>query len=195
MSNCYLMLYFTRGVLFCVQGVQKRREPLIQTNTSCNCGIDLKLLVRPICYAVVTRLTAEENLDLLKGTSLEIYRLLLKNGEPLGIREVQRALNLSSPSVAQYHLNKLERAGLLKREKGSYVVNKVLLENFVKISRFLIPKYLFYSIFAVAILIIELTWLRPADFSREYFFSTAATAIFVVIFCYETAKVWLKRSL
>ena len=148
-----------------------------------------------ICYAVVTRLTAEENLDLLKGTSLEIYRLLLKNGEPLGIREVQRALNLSSPSVAQYHLNKLERAGLLKREKGSYVVNKVLLENFVKISRFLIPKYLFYSIFAVAILIIELTWLRPADVSREYFFSTAATAIFVVIFCYETAKVWLKGKL
>jgi DNA-binding transcriptional ArsR family regulator len=143
----------------------------------------------------VRRLTAEENLDLLKGTSLDIYRLLLKNGEPLGIREVQRALNLSSPSVAQYHLNKLERAGLLKRKKGNYVVNKVLLENFVKINRFLIPKYLFYSIFAVAILIIELTLFRPADFSREYFFSTAATAIFVVIFCYETAKVWIKGKL
>ena len=119
----------------------------------------------------------------------------MKNGEPLGIREVQRALNLSSPSVAQYHLNKLERAGLLKREKGSYTINKALLENFVKISRFLIPKYLFYSIFAVAILIIELTWLRPADLSREYFFSTTATAIFVAIFCYETAKVWLKGKL
>jgi DNA-binding Lrp family transcriptional regulator len=131
----------------------------------------------------------------LKGTSREIYRLLLKNDEPLGIREVQRALNLSSPSVAQYHLNKLERAGLLKREKGNYTVNKVLLENCVKISRFLIPRYLFYSVFAAVILILELTWLRPVDFSREYFFSTAATAIFVVIFCYETAKAWRKGSL
>jgi hypothetical protein len=69
------------------------------------------------------------------------------------------------------------------------------LENCVKISRFLIPKYLFYSIFAVAILIIELTWLKPIELSREYFFSTTATTIFVVIFCYETAKVWVKGKL
>ena len=69
------------------------------------------------------------------------------------------------------------------------------MENCVKISRFLIPKYLFYSIFAVAILIIELTWLKPIELSREYFFSTTATTIFVVIFCYETAKVWVKGKL
>jgi len=120
---------------------------------------------------------------------------LLKNDKPLGIREVQRALHLSSPSVAQYHLSKLERAGLLKRESGNFVVNKVLLENCVKISRFLIPRYLFYSVFAAVVLLIELTLFRPDVFSREYFFTTIATATFVVIFCCETAKVWLKRSL
>ncbi|MEM2081495.1 MAG: winged helix-turn-helix domain-containing protein, partial [Candidatus Bathyarchaeia archaeon] len=87
-----------------------------------------------------------ESKDILKGTTLEIYRLLLKTNKPLGIREIQRALNLSSPSQAQYHLNKLEEAGLLKREMGNYVINKVLLENCVRISRFLIPRYLFYSI-------------------------------------------------
>ena len=65
----------------------------------------------------------------------------------------------------------------------------------MKISRFLVPRYLFYSIFAVAILIIELTWLRPIELSREYFFSTTATTIFVVVFCYETAKVWSKGML
>ena len=65
----------------------------------------------------------------------------------------------------------------------------------MKISRFLVPRYLFYSIFAVAILIIELTWLRPIELSREYFFSTTATTIFVVVFCYETAKVWRKGKL
>ena len=65
----------------------------------------------------------------------------------------------------------------------------------MKISRFLIPRYLFYSIFAVAILIIELVWVKPDGLSREYFFSTTATAIFVVIFCYETAKVWIKGKL
>jgi DNA-binding transcriptional ArsR family regulator len=148
-----------------------------------------------IIHAEVSRLTEKDSSDVLKGTSLDIYRLLLKTRKPLGIREVQRALNLSSPSVAQYHLVKLEQAGLLKREAGNYVVNKVILEHCVKISRFLIPRYLFYSVFAAVVLLIELTFLKPDDISREYFFSTAATAIFVIIFCYETAKVWLKGRL
>ena len=136
-----------------------------------------------------------ESKDILKGTTLEIYRLLLKTNKPLGIREIQRALNLSSPSQAQYHLNKLEEAGLLKRELGNYVINKVLLENCVRISRFLIPRYFFYSVFAIVILLLEVILLRPAVLSREYFFFTAATLIFVLIFCYETAKVWMKGSL
>ncbi|MEM4247168.1 MAG: winged helix-turn-helix domain-containing protein [Candidatus Woesearchaeota archaeon] len=136
-----------------------------------------------------------ESKDILKGTTLEIYRLLLKTNKPLGIREIQRALNLSSPSQAQYHLNKLEEAGLLKREMGNYVINKVLLENCVRISRFLIPRYLFYSIFAIVILLIEVVLLRPAVLNREYFLFVAATLIFVLIFCYETARVWLKESL
>ncbi|MEM2099370.1 MAG: ArsR family transcriptional regulator [Candidatus Bathyarchaeia archaeon] len=114
---------------------------------------------------------------------------------PLGIREIQRALNLSSPSQAQYHLNKLEEAGLLKREIGNYVINKVLLENCVRISRFLIPRYLFYSVFAIAILLIEVVLLRPVVLNREYFLFVAATLIFVLIFCYETVRVWLKGSL
>ncbi|MBT0158645.1 winged helix-turn-helix transcriptional regulator [Candidatus Bathyarchaeota archaeon A05DMB-2] len=136
-----------------------------------------------------------ESKEILKGTTLEIYRLLLKTNKPLGIREIQRALNLSSPSQAQYHLNKLEEAGLLKREMGNYVINKVLLENCVRISRFLIPRYLFYSIFAIAILLIEVVLLRPVVLNREFFLFVAATLIFVLIFCYETARVWLKRSL
>jgi predicted DNA-binding transcriptional regulator len=74
------------------------------------------VIVAFIIYAEVTGLTEKDASDVLKGTSLDIYRLLLKTGKPLGIREVQRALNLSSPSVAQYHLVKLEQAGLLKRE-------------------------------------------------------------------------------
>lgn len=143
----------------------------------------------------MSRLTEEESTDILRGTALDIYRFLLKTREPLGIREIQRALNLSSPSVAQYHLTKLERAGLLKREAGNYVINKVMLENCIKISRFLIPRYLFYSVFAVIILIIELLILRPDVLNREYFFFTSATLIFVLIFCNETAKVWLKGRL
>ena len=120
---------------------------------------------------------------------------MLKARKPLGIREIQRALNLSSPSLVQYHLSKLEHAGLVKRDLGNYVINKVLLESCVKISRFVVPRYLFYSVFSAVILVLELTFLKPEIFSREYFFFIAATALFLLIFCYETARVWLKGIL
>ena len=131
----------------------------------------------------------------MRGTTLEVYRFLLKSSKPVGIRELQRALSLSSPSVATYHLTKLEDAGLLKKESGNYTVAKYLLENSVKIRRFLIPRYLFYSIFAIAVLAIELTLARPAFVGREYVFSTVATAIIAVVLCYETVKSWRRGNL
>ncbi len=137
----------------------------------------------------------EETDDVLRGTTLDVYRFLLKARKPLGIREIQRALNLSSPSVAQYHLTKLEQTMFLKRQGGNFVVNKVMLENCIKISHFLIPRYLFYSIFSMMILLIELTFLRPFVVSREYFFFMSATSIFFIIYCYETVKVWRKGRL
>lgn len=136
-----------------------------------------------------------ESEESLRGKGLEVYRLLLKTNKPLGIREIQRTLNLSSPSVAQYHLSKLEDAGLLQREKGNFVVKKIILEDCVRVSHFLVPRYLFYSAFSIAILIIELAFFRPNVLNREFFFAVAAMTIFIFIFVFETAKVWHKGSL
>jgi hypothetical protein len=143
----------------------------------------------------VRDLPEDESSDVLKGTALDIYRLLLRSRKSLGIREIQRALKLSSPSVAQYHISKLEHAGLLKKEAGNYTVDKLILENCVKISRFLIPRYLLYLSFAITILLIELTFLRPLVFNGEYFFYVSVTALSVLVFLYETIKVWRKGSL
>jgi DNA-binding transcriptional ArsR family regulator len=143
----------------------------------------------------VNGLTAEDVKETLRGTTLEIYRFLVKTNKPVGIREVQRALNLSSPSVAAYHFSKLEEAGLVKREKGDYLVSKIVLEHSIRISHFIIPRYLFYSAFAIAALIIELTILRPNVINREYFFSTVATLTFAIVFCYEAAKAWHRGDL
>lgn len=120
---------------------------------------------------------------------------MLRSKKPLGVREIQRALNLSSPSVAQYHISKLEHSGLIKKEMGNYIINKVLLDTCVKISRFIIPKYLFYSVLALFVFIIQVTIFKPNFLYREYYFSVLATIMFFAIFCYETAKVWLKGSL
>lgn len=133
--------------------------------------------------------------DVLRGTTLEVYRFLLKQNKPVGTRELQRALNLSSSSVATYHLSKLEDAGLLKREAGGFSVAKYLLENSVKISRFLIPRYFFYAIFAAVALMLELTIMRPAVLYQEFAFSVAVTSVLTGFLCLETAKTWKKGNL
>ncbi len=143
----------------------------------------------------MSSVAADESKEVLKGTTLEVYRFLLKSSKPVGTRELQRALNLSSSSVATYHLSKLEDAGLLKREGGGFTVGRYLLENSVKISRFLVPRYFFYAVFAVAVLVLELTVLRPSVFYQEYVFSLVATAIMVLFFCYETVKTWRNGNL
>ncbi|MBE3117062.1 winged helix-turn-helix transcriptional regulator [Candidatus Bathyarchaeota archaeon] len=136
----------------------------------------------------------KESSDTLKGTALDIYRLLLKTNKPLGIREIQRILKLSSPSIAQHHLARLEAACLVKREWGNYVINRVALENCVKISRFIVPRHFVYLIFAVAVLVLELAVLEPI-FTLAYGIAVGAAVIFIVIFGYETIKTWRKGSL
>jgi DNA-binding transcriptional ArsR family regulator len=143
----------------------------------------------------VKGLTAKEVKDALRGTTLEIYMFLVKTNKPVGIREVQRALNLSSPSVVAYHFSKLEEAGLVKRKGGNYMVSMIILEHSVRFGRFIIPKHIFYAAFATAALLIELTILRPAIINREYIFSTITTLIFTIFFYYEAAKALQRREL
>ena len=133
--------------------------------------------------------------DNLKGTTLEVYRFLLKTNKSVGARELQRALNFSSPSLATYHLSKLEEIGLVKKENGEFLVTKNLLEDCIRVSRFLIPRYLFYAVFAVAALIVELTLLRPSIITSEYFFFVGVTSICALAFCFETVKTWAKGGL
>ncbi len=143
----------------------------------------------------VKGLQEREKTKILKGTAFEIYRFMLTADRPLGAREIQRALNLSSPSVAQHHLLRLARAGFVKHELGNYVVDKVMLDNCVKIGRFIIPRYLFYTLLAAFALLFELTFLQPNSFYQEYFFSVGLTVTFLLVFCYETFKMWRKNSL
>lgn len=140
-------------------------------------------------------LAAKVAKDVLRGTTLEIYKFLVKINKPVGVREVQRSMNFSSPSVVTYHLSKLEEAGLVKREQGDYVLCKLALNHSVRISRFIVPKHLFYAMFAFFVLLIELTIFRPPIISREYFFSTIATLMFTSIFCYEALKAWQNKEL
>jgi len=134
-----------------------------------------------------------EQRDILRGLTLKVYRFILKNSKPVGIREIQRALNLSSPTLALYHINKLEEAGLVKKYLNGYVADRVLLENFIRLKRALIPRYFFYTVFLMAALIILAIFLRPHTLTREYVFSVATISIATVMSVYETVKAFSSK--
>lgn len=141
------------------------------------------------------RLTVtKEELSILKGTTYVVYRYMVKANKPLSVREVQHALKLSSPSVALYHLCKLEESGFVRRENSNFVIAKVVLDNSIKINRFLVPRHFIYALFSILVLIIALVFFRPAFLDRSYFFETVAIALIVVILCYETLRDWIKSQ-
>ncbi len=155
----------------------------------------LKCYVTTLDFEGGGTLSDKESSDVLKGTALDIYRFMLKANKPIGVRELARALKLSSPSVAQHHLIRLESLGLVKRECGNYVVNRIALDNCIRISHFLIPRYFFYLLFAVVILAAELTTLKPLVIDQFYLVAVIASIIVVAIFSYEAIKVWRKGGL
>lgn len=75
-------------------------------------------------------------------------------------REVFKALNMSSPSLAILHLEKLLSIGLIRKNYGRYqIVAKKrvgLLKFFILIGRWFVPRTFFYSIFFFSMMIIFL---------------------------------------
>src|SRR5437899_10526441 len=60
----------------------------------------------------------------LRGKTLKVYAHLLRV-DSSGVREIQRELGFSSPSIALHHLEKLERLGVVGKDNvGSYVIAK-----------------------------------------------------------------------
>ena len=92
-----------------------------------------------------------------EGTTLNVYSYVVKQGKPVGPREVMRGSNLSSPSVAYWHLQKLENTGLLeKNAAGEYIVKeKTSISGHIWIGRNLVPRLMCYSLFFLGILLIE----------------------------------------
>ena len=58
------------------------------------------------------------------GKTLDVYLCILTADDGIGVREIWRSLKLSSPSLAQYHVNKLIELELIETDiDGKYVIN------------------------------------------------------------------------
>jgi predicted DNA-binding transcriptional regulator len=126
--------------------------------------------------------------DVLVGTTLVVYRYLYKAGQPQGIRDVQKGLELSSPSVAQYHVRKLLQAGLIKEEGGGYVVDKNVFENVIRIRRSVIPIQVAYSVFFATMLVGLFALFRSVIGSPLFIFAFVAIALAMILFAYQALK-------
>lgn len=113
---------------------------------------------------------------------------MLKQGAPVGISEVQKGLGLSSPSVAQYHLRKLVRLGLVREEQEGYVVDRVVLESVIRIRQVSIPVQTAYVAFFGVTFVFLLVFLRPGAISSLYFLAVVVNLAAIAVSLYEACK-------
>jgi hypothetical protein len=131
----------------------------------------------------------------LAGNTLSVYAYVVRENRPVGTREVMRGANLSSPSVAHRHLQKLELLGLLEKNRsGNYILKeKTSVSGHVWVGKNLVPRLMFYSFFFIGafgaeIAIIVLSYLI-ADLVIEtsFLFLIGMTAVAMVLFFIEGA--------
>ena len=134
----------------------------------------------------------------LKGKTLLVYWYLLQQPtHTVGVREVQRSLKFSSPSIAVHHLQKLENLGLIeKKGTGEYVLEEEvkvgILRFFTRMGSFLVPRYLFYSVLFTTMLA---TYLIASFIAQVLpsFYALAFGVIALIIFWIETIRLWRAR--
>ncbi|NIO36272.1 hypothetical protein GTO27_01050 [Candidatus Bathyarchaeota archaeon] len=133
--------------------------------------------------------------SMLKGKTLQVYWYLLQQPtRTAGVRQVQRTLRFSSPSVAAHHLGKLEDLGLVRKNLlGEYELEEEVkvgtLRFFTRLGRFLVPRYLFYSVLFSTMLT---TYLAICILGRvtPSFYALMFGFIASLIFGIETLRLW-----
>ena len=93
----------------------------------------------------------------LSGVVWDIYLYILTSHEPVGVRDVWRGLKLSSPSLAQYHINNLLEMKLISQtENGKYIAEELnrieALRRFVLLRGRLFSRLIIYGAFVLGLL-------------------------------------------
>ena len=92
------------------------------------------------------------------GKTLDVYMVILSHDDGgVGVRDIWRKLKLSSPSLAQYHVNKLLDMRLITADiSGKYIINSKetveALRNFLMLRGMIIPRLTIYAALLLGIL-------------------------------------------
>jgi len=132
----------------------------------------------------------------LKGNTLRVYWYVLNaSGKVVGVREVQRALGFSSPTLSLYHLDKLKDLGLVGKESGEYrLIKEVkvdILKQFMKVGRIFVPRFVLYAVLFTVLTIYYLVNIVTPDFFSV--FGLLFGGVGSAIFWFEAIKTWKQR--
>lgn len=128
----------------------------------------------------------------VRGNTLKVYLYLLRHG-PCQLRDIQRGVGLSSPSLASYHLGKLSEAGYVKQDEfGRYFgvkeVSSEVLVGYSKIGTAIVPQLTFFT---VLFTILTAFFAYEAVITpRLTVFLIATSIAMVVVLWYETLRIW-----
>jgi hypothetical protein len=130
----------------------------------------------------------------LKGNTLRVYVYALKRRK-VGVREVQRTLRMSNPSLAQYHLNKLKDLGLVSENNGEYEVSSEVkvdvMRDFLRVGTLIVPRFIFYAVF-VSVFTAYLSFTAYPFFRYvpilEWF--SGVLVLSALAFWYEAVRAW-----
>jgi hypothetical protein len=134
----------------------------------------------------------------LKGKTLQVYWYLLGAADrSAGVREIQRSLHFSSPSIALHHLEKLQNLGLVaKKGTGEYFLEEEikvgLLRFFMRVGRFLVPRYLFYSVW-LSTMLVTYSLFYGVTGNIHNFFALTFGIIGCLILWSETIRLWREK--
>ena len=132
----------------------------------------------------------------IKGNTLKVYLYLLRHG-PSELRDIQRGVGLSSPSLASYHLGKLSESGFVtQNEYGVYSAVKEssdkVLEGYARIGSAVVPQFFFFALlFTILIAFFSFATLYLSGFTP---YLVAVSIAMVIVFWYETLRLWRKLS-
>ena len=133
----------------------------------------------------------------LKGNTLRVYTYIFKV-QKSSIREVQRGLDLNSPALAQYHLEKLVSLGLVRRDDitGDYSLVKEIkvetLERFLKIGSYIIPRFLLYTVMLTVLFSYFFVFVAHISLNGYFLLTNLIGGFALIVMWYETIKAWRK---
>ncbi len=132
----------------------------------------------------------------LRGNTLRVYWYMLTSNESVGVREVQRALNMSSPSVASHHLTKLVSLDLVEQlSDNTYKVKQIVkvgvLQNFIGFRGRFLPRYAFVAMFftSYTLAYLVLSFIAPPNIYDRYI-ALAIGVVGALFAWWESYRLW-----